>query len=423
MTHRHRREHRRPARLPVPGRRIRVIAALCGVLVSLSIPAAVLTTPAPTLAAQPAPRVPDDPARLGITGALPAGPAPGTATFTEPPDSPPSPSSDTPSAQAPPPDSPPADTQPGAGRATEARLVRAQSAPAPPADDQSAIPAPPQLTAGPLGMPGVMLEAYQRAARAVAISQPSCHLPWSVLAGIGRIESDHASQGRVDALGNTLGLILGPRLDGSAGMAAIPDTDHGLLDHDTVWDRAVGPMQFIPTSWRMWGNGNPSNIYDATLAAARYLCAGGRDLSDPIQLQAAVFGYNHSAAYVNLVLQWAHAYQTGVLPTPSAPGPIPAGTTGNGGRPIPTNPAPPAATGGATAAQSPLPTASPSPLPSPTTTPAPTPPATTSPPTPTTTAPAPSTPPTPAPPPATTPTPTQPPTTASPPTSAPPPRP
>ncbi|MGH3780087.1 MAG: hypothetical protein ACRDRO_05480 [Pseudonocardiaceae bacterium] len=150
------------------------------------------------------------------------------------------------------------------------------------------VAVPQNLPNGPLGIPGVMLDAYQRAARTLAATRPGCHLSWSVLAGIGRIESGHASGGRVDAAGNTLGPILGPRLDGSAGMATIPDTDHGLLDGDPVWDRAVGPMQFIPSSWRSWGVGSPDNIYDSTLAAGRYLCAGGADLSDPAQQQAAV---------------------------------------------------------------------------------------------------------------------------------------
>jgi membrane-bound lytic murein transglycosylase B len=105
-----------------------------------------------------------------------------------------------------------------------------------------------------------MIGAYQRAAHTLAASQPGCHLSWSVLAGIGRIESGHASGGRVDANGNTLGSILGPVLDGSPGMAAITDTDHGILDGNTVWDRAVGPIQSIPASWRQWCAGNPNNM-------------------------------------------------------------------------------------------------------------------------------------------------------------------
>lgn len=179
-----------------------------------------------------------------------------------------------------------------------------------------------KLPAGPLGIPGVMLEAYQRAERTMAAIEPACHLPWTMLAGIGQIESGHASGGRVDADGNTLGSILGPELDGSSDTAAIADTDHGTLDADQAWDRAVGPMQFIPSSWRGYGVGNPNNIYDSTLAAGRYLCAGGADLSDPVQQVVAIFRYNHSATYVANVLQWEQGYQTGVYPTPSAPGPV-----------------------------------------------------------------------------------------------------
>jgi membrane-bound lytic murein transglycosylase B len=188
---------------------------------------------------------------------------------------------------------------------------------------------PARLPDGPLGIPGVMLDAYQRAERVMAQTEPGCHLSWTTLAGIGKIESGHASGGRVDAAGNTLGPILGPQLDGSLDTVAIADTDQGTLDSDSGWDRAVGPMQFIPTSWRVYGAGNPNNIYDSTLAAGRYLCAGGGDLSDPTQEAVAIYRYNHSAIYVSNVLRWAQGYLTGVVPTPSEQGPVPQMTDGN----------------------------------------------------------------------------------------------
>ena len=194
----------------------------------------------------------------------------------------------------------------------------------------AALAPAPTVPGGPFGVPGVMLDAYQRAERTMAQTQPGCHLPWTLLAGIGEIESGHASSGRVDAAGNTLGTILGPSLDGSPGVAAIPATDHGALDGDPVWDHAVGPMQFIPSSWRAYGAGSPNNIYDSTLAAGRYLCAGGADLSDPVQQAVAVYRYNHSADYVSGVLWWAQAYRTGVLPTPLARGPVPEVTNSDG---------------------------------------------------------------------------------------------
>lgn len=289
-------------RLAGYGRRTRVAVALISLLVGLGIPAAVLSAPVPTVDGHPVGAL-ADPAGLGVTGA-----PPGDALSTN----------------------------------AASGVVPTTGPDGVPTDPASAglpgIPTPPDLPDGPLGIPGVVLDAYQFAQRTLTAVRPGCHLSWSVLAGIGRIESDHASDGRVDTYGNTLGPILGPRLDGSPGVAAIPDTDHGVLDGDTVWDRAVGPMQFIPSSWRIWsvdGNGdgvaNPNNIYDSTVATGLYLCAGGADLSDPAQLQAAIFGYNHSATYVDVVLQWAHAYLTGVVPTASAPGPVPPGTNGNGG--------------------------------------------------------------------------------------------
>jgi len=201
---------------------------------------------------------------------------------------------------------------------------------------------------GPLGIPGAALQAYMRAADLMKTLAPDCHISWPLLASIGRIESGHARGGQVDAQGNTLSPILGPVLNGG-GFAAINDTDGGLYDGDAVWDRAVGPMQFIPSTWRGYasdGNADgvtsPSNIYDATLGAAKYLCSGGYDLSDPQEQAIAVFRYNHSDSYVQTVLMWADAYARGVTPLPMTPvppdvvrsamdNPVPgSGTSGSG---------------------------------------------------------------------------------------------
>jgi membrane-bound lytic murein transglycosylase B len=180
------------------------------------------------------------------------------------------------------------------------------------------------LPLGPLGLPAVVLDAYQKAQTLLAAQQPNCHLPWWLLAGIGKIESGQAENGMVDLQGNTLRPILGPELDGTSGFAAIRSSDGGKWTGDSVWERAVGPMQFLPSTWREYGaNGNPNNVYDAAAAAGRYLCAGGRDLSDPALQAAAVFSYNHSDRYVQIVLIWAHAYAAGVTPLPETP--VPAG--------------------------------------------------------------------------------------------------
>jgi membrane-bound lytic murein transglycosylase B len=181
------------------------------------------------------------------------------------------------------------------------------------------------LPSGPLGIPGVMLDAYKRTEATLAKSQPNCHLSWSLLASIARIESSHARGGQVFANGDTINPILGPVLNGG-GFAAIADTDGGRYDGDNRWDRAVGAFQFIPSTWTTYasdGNGdriaNPNNVFDASLAAGKYLCSGGLDLADPQQRAASVFRYNHSDTYVRVVLIWADAYLQNVTPIPTTP--------------------------------------------------------------------------------------------------------
>lgn len=185
------------------------------------------------------------------------------------------------------------------------------------------------LPSGPLGIPGIVLQAYKLAANRIGAESPQCKLPWFLLAGIGRIESNHASNGSVDQYGTTINPIAGPVLDGSlAGNAVIRDTDGGRIDGDSGHDRAMGPMQFIPSTWAAWGsdgNGDgkadPNNVFDATYSAGRYLCAGVTDIMNDRNKVAAVLRYNHSMEYVANVLSWAGAYATGVMPTNPIPEP------------------------------------------------------------------------------------------------------
>jgi membrane-bound lytic murein transglycosylase B len=167
------------------------------------------------------------------------------------------------------------------------------------------------------GIPPVAAGAYVRAARHVAATEPGCGLKWWLVAGIGYVESGHAASGGSGAPGwNGIARppILGPVLDGSGGFAAIRDTDNGRYDGDTRWDRAVGPMQFLPSTWRHWGvatgkrPADPQDIVTAADATARYLCASGGDLSTPHGMALAVFSYNHSFDYVRLVLSVGARY-------------------------------------------------------------------------------------------------------------------
>ncbi|MBP2328692.1 hypothetical protein JOF56_009077 [Kibdelosporangium banguiense] len=185
---------------------------------------------------------------------------------------------------------------------------------------------PISVPSGPLGIPGPAMNAYTRAASILATQLPNCHLPWYLLASIGRIESNHGNGGQADDKGNTITKIVGPVLDGQ-GFAAVPDTDHGVWDGDTQWDRAVGPMQLLPSTWAQYasdasgyGTRSPHNFYDAALAAGKFLCSGGLDMNNPQQRAIAVFRYNHSESYVQTVLIWADAYEHNIVEIPSGTG-------------------------------------------------------------------------------------------------------
>jgi len=171
---------------------------------------------------------------------------------------------------------------------------------------------------GSHGIPATVLAAYRDAEDRIAASDPSCALPAALLAAIGRVESHHARGGYVDSTGRALSPIVGPRLDGGPGVATIHDTDGGRFDGDTVYDRAVGPMQFIPSTWARWGAdanddgiNDPQNVFDASLAAGNYLCAGDRRMTDPMDLRQAILSYNHSERYLQIVLAWMNVYASG----------------------------------------------------------------------------------------------------------------
>jgi membrane-bound lytic murein transglycosylase B len=172
--------------------------------------------------------------------------------------------------------------------------------------------------AGRTGIGQTAVQAYGSAALRLAKEQPACRLGWTTLAGIGGIESLHGTDKGAYLLpdGQTSLPILGPPLDGTDGNAAIRSTEETVPWHgDMHWDHAVGPMQFIPSTWEKWqsdgnddGVADPSNIFDAAYAAGRYLCASGADLRTGQGWTQAIFSYNHSDDYVRSVLAYANAY-------------------------------------------------------------------------------------------------------------------
>jgi hypothetical protein len=170
-------------------------------------------------------------------------------------------------------------------------------------------------TAAPAGIPAPAVRAYANS----QLNEPTgCDVGWTTLAGIGWVESQHGTIG-----GRTLGddghsstPILGPALDGHGKFAAIPATPETSAWHgDPQWDHAVGPLQFIPSTWETWGAdgdgdgvADPTDIDDAAYAAVRYLCADGHDLTTGAGWADAVFSYNHAQSYVDSVYAAAKAY-------------------------------------------------------------------------------------------------------------------
>ncbi|WP_375002018.1 lytic transglycosylase domain-containing protein [Aeromicrobium sp. CTD01-1L150] len=170
------------------------------------------------------------------------------------------------------------------------------------------------------GIPSSALSAYRRAETLLGKADEACNLPWHLVAAIGRVESNHGRFGgsTLNSDGTAEPGIYGIALDGTNGTARITDTDNGALDKDRVYDRAVGPMQFIPSTWKAVGvdadgdgEKDPQNIYDAATAAGIYLCSGDGNLSDGDDVATAVKRYNRSDSYVDLVMKISEAYADG----------------------------------------------------------------------------------------------------------------
>lgn len=176
------------------------------------------------------------------------------------------------------------------------------------------------------GIPNIVLQAYGQAAAAAEEIAPDCTgMTWGLLAGIGHKESKHGLYygGTIDAGGVVTPPIVGVALNGGVindrgdTVQAIPDTDDGRYDRDTAWDRAVGPMQFIPATWTTWAppanpaavDPDPQNIFHATRTAVAYLCGHGKtDLTDTATLKARIRAYNQDDQYVADVIAKAEEY-------------------------------------------------------------------------------------------------------------------
>ena len=133
-----------------------------------------------------------------------------------------------------------------------------------------------QLTGAARDIPTALVPIYRQAARRYGV-------PWSVLAAINRVETSFGRDLSVSSAG------------------------------------ALGWMQFMPGTWRSYGtdaNGDgkadPYDPVDAINSAARLLQANGASRN----LRGAVWLYNHSNAYVDLVISLARSYADGAAFAP-----------------------------------------------------------------------------------------------------------
>ena len=152
---------------------------------------------------------------------------------------------------------------------------------------------PPASTAAAT-IPAAYLADYQKAGTRYGI-------PWTVLAGIGEVES---GQGRSDAPGVHSG-------ENAAGAAGPMQFGIGGLAGNTWGGAPVHPASEHTGGYGIDGDHDGIvNVYDpgdAIPSAAAFLKAHGA----PADLQAALFAYNHSSAYVTDVLDWAARYAAG----------------------------------------------------------------------------------------------------------------
>lgn len=212
-------------------------------------------------------------------------------------------------------------------RASLARKVD-QLAAALAADESALVAASSEVAKAKVGaviegtdLPALAADAYYRAARLLSVTNPSCGVPWWALAGIGRTESNHGRYRGAGVLpdGKVDPPIYGPMLDGSGPFAVVGDTDDGALDGTAAGERAVGPMQFLPGTWRTVGRdgtfdgvADPHNLYDAAVGAGALLCRSGPGLTTEAALRRSFRTYNNSGEYVQVVWERGQEYAASV---------------------------------------------------------------------------------------------------------------
>ncbi|MEZ5379924.1 MAG: D-alanyl-D-alanine carboxypeptidase family protein [Acidimicrobiales bacterium] len=169
-------------------------------------------------------------------------------------------------------------------------------------------------------IPEHVAEVYDYAA-----ATAPCPVPFSVVAGIGAVTSDHTRVGgdsRLLSDGASEPTIVYEQLAPTAPSGRLPDTDAGAIDGVADADITVGPMQFLPATWVQFGvdgNGDgttdPNNLWDAAASAANRLCAASVDTD----LEGALTAYFGTEDYNDWVIESidaAAAWQLAQRPAP-----------------------------------------------------------------------------------------------------------
>jgi hypothetical protein len=166
-----------------------------------------------------------------------------------------------------------------------------------------------------LDIPEQALAAYQRAEVVLAEALPTCHLDAALLAGIGKVETDHGRYGawKLGPRARMFPDLVGAPVDRRSRPQ--PDSDGGTWDHDPNADLPLGPLQIEPSAWQetaVDGDGDgirsPFDLDDAALSLGVLLCADGADLADPTARDATLRALNDRPAFVNAVEAYRTAY-------------------------------------------------------------------------------------------------------------------
>lgn len=202
----------------------------------------------------------------------------------------------------------------------------------PPQEAKAATTAPVWTPTGTVGeIPPISYLALVQASQG-SEKVAGCYVSWTMLGGVMGIESGYGTFGDSmpdPATGQVAPPIFGPPIDGRPGFDLIYNDDYGRsLGVVGVYAKAVGPTQFLPSTWAVLGrdgNGDgvadPQNIFDAAMSTAAYLCAHGYVEGDLARTSTAIFRYNPSTAYVAAVLGRAAALVEEAAATP-APGAV-----------------------------------------------------------------------------------------------------